>query len=176
MQTLRRGLLYVIVFSLFWWLLTEGVAYSWWFGVPVVIVAALIATKLENPDHSIQMAAVPAFLWHFLSRSVVAGLDVAYRTLHPKLPLQPGLIEYKLQLASGRPQTFFAGVISLLPGTLSASLQENTITLHVLDTSEDLAASLLQTEKVVARLFGPEPEWGSAHLREIATDESKESQ
>lgn len=175
MQTLRRGLLYLIVFSLFWWLLTGGVAYSWWFGVPIVIVAAVIAQKLENANHSLQIAAIPAFLWHFTSRSVIAGLDVAYRTLHPKLPLQPGLVDYKLHLAPGRPQTFFAGVISLLPGTLSASLQENTITLHVLDTSEDLAASLLQTEKIVARLFGPGPEWDSSHLQELTTDEDKEA-
>lgn len=155
MQTLRRSFLYVIVFSLFWWLLTGGVAYSWWFGVPVIFMASAIAVKLGNSRHSLHFSAIPEFLWHFASRSILAGFDVAYRTLHPKLPLNPGLIEYKMQLPAGRPQTFFAGVISLLPGTLSASLHANTITLHVLDTSENLKESLLQTETVIARLFGP---------------------
>ncbi|WP_290564857.1 Na+/H+ antiporter subunit E [Aliidiomarina sp.] len=144
------------MYTLFWWLLTGGVAYSWWFGVPIILIATALSLKLDAQDHSPKLTAIPAFFLHFIYKSVGAGVDVAYRTLHPKLPLKPGLVEYPLTLPEGRPRVFLTLLISLLPGTLSADIKDHVLTLHVLDTDEDIAAATRETEQQVARLFGLE--------------------
>lgn len=154
MHAVRRGIPYSLMYTLFWWLLTGGVAYSLWFGVPIILIATAISIKLDNYNHSPKIKAIPAFLLHFGHKSLSAGVDVAYRTLHPQLPLQPGLIEYPLSLPEGRSRVFFMLLISLLPGTLSADIKNNTLTLHVLDSDEDILAATRETEQQVARLFG----------------------
>lgn len=156
MHAVRRGIPYSLMYTLFWWLLTGGVAYSWWFGVPIILIATAISLQLDNHDHTPKIKAIPAFLLHFGQKSLSAGVDVAYRTLHPKLPLKPGLVDYPLSLPEGRSRVFFMLLISLLPGTLSADINNNTLTLHVLDSDEDILAATRETEEQVARLFGVE--------------------
>jgi multicomponent Na+:H+ antiporter subunit E len=87
-------------------------------------------------------------------RSLLGGVDVARRALHPDLPIAPGLIEYPLRLPPGLPQVFMANTVSLLPGTLSAALDRSVLTVHVLDRRTGFLADLKTVEQSVARLFG----------------------
>jgi multisubunit Na+/H+ antiporter MnhE subunit len=92
----------------------------------------------------------PFFLW----RSLYGGVDVARRALHPKLPISPGLFDYRWRLPPGLPRVFMANTVSLLPGTLSAELGEEYLHVHVLDRSGDFIPELSIVEEHVARLFG----------------------
>lgn len=80
-------------------------------------------------------------------------MDVAWRAFHPRMPIAPDLIEYPLRLPPGLPQVFMANTISLLPGTLSAELDQGILQIHVLDSQKDFLAEVKMVEHNVARMF-----------------------
>ncbi len=86
--------------------------------------------------------------------SLLGGADVAWRAFHPGLPIAPDLIEYPLRLPPGLPRVFMANTVSLLPGTLSASLDRSVLKVHVLDSRRGVLAELEAVEQSVARMFG----------------------
>jgi multicomponent Na+:H+ antiporter subunit E len=142
-----------LVFALLWWILTQGAINSWLVGVPVVVLAVL-ASKQLLPVVSWSLSGIVRFIPFFLWRSLYGGVDVARRALHPKLPISPGLFDYRWRLPPGLPRVFMANTVSLLPGTLSAELGEEYLHVHVLDRSGDFIPELSIVEEHVARLFG----------------------
>ena len=83
------------------------------------------------------LAAVPyallylaAFLWEL----VTANVDVAYRVLHPRMPITPDVIELPLRVESDLAITTIANSITLTPGTLTMDYdeEENAIYVHVM--------------------------------------------
>lgn len=91
------------------------------------------------------------FAW-FVRESLRGGLDVARRALHPRLPVAPCLLEYRIALPAGMPRTVMMSVLSLLPGTLSADLyKDGRLSVHAL-TPEALAG-VAELERRVAHLF-----------------------
>jgi len=79
---------------------------------------------------------------------------VARRALHPRLPISPGLLDYRWRLPPGLPRVFMANTVSLLPGTLSVELDDAHLRVHVLDETGAFTAELQVVEVYVARLFG----------------------
>jgi multicomponent Na+:H+ antiporter subunit E len=103
------------------------------------------------------------FIW-LLSEIIKSNLQVAYLVLHPKLPIQPGLLRFRTRLRSKVGQVILANSITLTPGTITADLHEGTYLVHALVPSA--AGSLLEA-KMQSRLeaiFGepeePQPEIG----------------
>jgi multicomponent Na+:H+ antiporter subunit E len=119
-----------------------------------VILATWVSLKLVPcSGPRLRWRGIPAFFWYFLRKSVYGGIDVALRTLRPVVDLNPGIVEYDAQLVTGRALVFVSGTISLLPGTLTVSLSENRIRVHVLDLSARIEPELRELEGLVARLF-----------------------
>ena len=150
---LWRGCLRAVLFTLIWWILTDGVIASWWVGVPVVLLSTIVSMILLPPFSCSLMgiiAIIPFFLWH----SLCGATDVARRALHPQLPISPGLYHYRWQLTAGFPQVFMADMVSLLPGTLSTELHDEYLCVHVLDEKSSFRSDLNILEGYVARLFG----------------------
>ncbi len=139
-----------------WWLLTGGEARSWLIGAPVVLAAAAATVALAPPySWTLSPRGVAGFLPYFVWRSAVGGFDVALRALSPSLPIAPALERYVLQLpADGPARVFFANTVNLLPGTLSAELDDEAVLVHVLYASSDTARELQRLEGKVAALFG----------------------
>ncbi len=146
---ISRGLL----FSIIWWILTDGAVSSWWVGVPVVLLAVIASIALIPPVRLAWVGFIN-FVPFFFMRSLMGGADVAWRAFHPDLPIVPDLIKYPLRLPAGLSQIFMANTISLLPGTLSAELDQGVLQVHVLDRRKDFIAELEAVEKNVARVFG----------------------
>jgi multicomponent Na+:H+ antiporter subunit E len=96
--------------------------------------------------------AMAAFAGYFLSRSLLGGLDVAGRVLHPRLPLDTSESGYDLTLRGDGARTLFVAVVSLLPGTLTADLVGQRVTVHSI--AGDPGSQLAALERHVARLFG----------------------
>ncbi len=140
-------------FALVWWALSGGVPSSWWIGAPAVLLAALASVALV-PRVGASWSGVLRFVPFFAWRSLLGGVDVARRAFHPRLPIAPGLVEHALRLPPGLPRVFMANTVSLLPGTLSAELADDVLTVHVLDREKDAGADLAAVERAVARLFG----------------------
>jgi multicomponent Na+:H+ antiporter subunit E len=89
---------------------------------------------------------------------MAGSVDVAWRALHPRLPISPSLEEYALHLPSEGPaRVFFANIVSLLPGTLSTELRNGSMMIHVLSTEPvDAVTELRRLERKVGALFGLE--------------------
>ncbi len=70
---------------------------------------------------------LPIFLWECFK----ANLDVAYRVLHPRLPIYPGIVKVKVKLKTDTALTFLANSITLTPGTMSVDIDKDNGILYV---------------------------------------------
>ncbi len=60
---------------------------------------------------------VPWLLWQIIK----ANIDVAYRTLHPKMPIDPCVVKFKADLKTELGITNLSNSITLTPGTVTLS-------------------------------------------------------
>lgn len=124
-------------------------------GFIVTAIAAAISLQLLPPGQwRFHPLLIVALALRFLRQSVVAGVDVAYRALHPRLPLRPGFVTYEPRLA-GPACDAFCTMTSLLPGTLPAAVEPNgDILVHCLDTGKPVAEQLAVDEDLFASAIG----------------------
>jgi multicomponent Na+:H+ antiporter subunit E len=99
---------------------------------------------------------LPVFLYEVLK----ANIDVAYRVLHPDIPINPGIVKVKTTLRSDAAITMLANSITLKPGSLTLDIdQENGILyvhwIQVLDADPDKATKHLigNLEPILRRIF-----------------------
>lgn len=153
----------VLLFALIWWLLTEGRSDAWGMGVLLVLIAAALSLSLAPPV-GWSLSGLLRFLPFFVRYSLVGGVDVAKRAFSIGMPLQPAIIEYPLALTLPQSRLFMAGVISLLPGTLCAEVQDDKLWVHVLDQRNDIQGELKVLERKVAALFRHERQLDRGHV------------
>lgn len=93
---------------------------------------------------------VPLFLWEVLK----ANFDVAYRVLHPRLPIRPGIVEVRTSLVSDIGLTFLANSITLTPGTMTVDIDQanGRLFVHWIDVK---ATDVEKATKLVAGRFEP---------------------
>ncbi len=65
-------------------------------------------------------AYLPWLLWQI----VLANLDLAYRTLHPSMPIDPHFIEFDTNLKTDKGITVLANSITLTPGTVTVIAED----------------------------------------------------
>lgn len=128
-------------------------------GLAVVLAVAASLALPAGRSVGIRLATLPGLAAFFLRASVVGGVDVAWRAIHPRLPIRPGFVHYRCHLLHGPPLTLFMGIVSLLPGTLSVRLEGRLLTVHVLDRESRSVDGLRELERRVAALF-PSPRSG----------------
>jgi multicomponent Na+:H+ antiporter subunit E len=157
--TQKHNMLYQYVMravplAFLWWVLTTGEVSSWLIGIPVIAAATFVSLQLLPASHRSWRVIglcrfAPAFLW----LSVRGSIDVALRALHPQLPLTPCFLHYPLRLSDAIARVFFVNTISLLPGTLSADIVTDGVTVHSLDDHGDVHQQLAALESLVAEIF-----------------------
>ena len=144
----------MLVYAGLWTIITEGRADSWIVGGPVVFAAAISAVLFARRQRCRWSAiGLLRFVPHFVRSSFHGGIDVAWRSLHPQLPIHPQLVEYRFQLPDGAARTFFMGVVSLLPGTVSADIRDDLLLVHVIDDRQPIQDQLEKLEQSVGALF-----------------------
>jgi multicomponent Na+:H+ antiporter subunit E len=148
----------VVLLAFLWFALAGEHPASWTVGAPAVAAAALISLWMARGQR-VNALALAGFLPRFLWQSITAAFDVARRTLMPSLDIHPGTVRHRLALPAGLPRVSYMNILSLLPGTLSASLEGDDLCVHVLDTRRDHARDLSRLEQRLARIF-PESEHG----------------
>ena len=70
---------------------------------------------------------VPVFIWELIK----ANFDVAYRVIHPSMPIKPGIVRLKTDLKSDTGLTFLANSITLTPGTLTVDIDQGNGILYI---------------------------------------------
>lgn len=149
-----HSFLRIFVFSTTWFTLTGSDISSWVMGVPAVLIASKLSAMLApTSHHTISLSGVLRFIPFFLHQSFRGGIDVMRRALSSQQLLNPGLVSYVTLLPEGSARIFFVNTISLLPGTLSAELHENRVTIHTLDRSMPIWANIQTLECHVAALM-----------------------
>ena len=95
------------------------------------------------------------FTWYV----VRGGLDVAYRVLHPRMPIKPGIVKVKSVLKTETGRTALANSITLTPGTLTMEVTDDGVFyihwLYVKTQDEEQAAEqiLRPLEWYIQRIF-----------------------
>jgi multicomponent Na+:H+ antiporter subunit E len=155
--TLRSAALRLLVVTGAWLVLAEGDLRS-----PILaglfVVLATAASWWLVPPGTVRLSwrGLAAFVPFFLGASALGGIDVARRALDPRQTVRPEMVDHQLNLPPGPPRIFFAAVVSLLPGTLSAELRDDRLAVHVLDARMPVQRTLGRLETRVAALFGVE--------------------
>jgi multicomponent Na+:H+ antiporter subunit E len=74
----------------------------------------------------------------FIWECIKANFDVAYRVLHPAMPIKPGIVKVPLEIKSETGRAFLANSITMTPGTISVDIVEDTLYVHwIYVSSED---------------------------------------
>lgn len=144
----QRALLY----ALLWWLLTEERLESWYLGIPLVLLVAAVSHRIA-PSLPRSTLGLLRFIPFFVFHSLKGGIDVAWRALHPALPISPVLVDYRLRLPDEQARVFMANTVSLVPGTLCAGLEGRHLQVHVLEGGSDFRRELEALERRIAALF-----------------------
>lgn len=142
---------FVVLLSM--WLVFDGLQ-DWPVGMLVAAIGAGLAGWLgQVSNFSWSLWRLPGFVAFFVLESLRGGFDVAWRSLHPRLPVRPEFFEHEIALPQGQPSTLLISVISLLPGTLSAELRrdEHLLVIHALNPGG--AGSVHRLERRIARLY-----------------------
>ena len=154
----RRILIRVLLFSLVWFVLTGSNPTSWIVGIPAVLLAAGLSLLLAPSScWPLSLTGAARFILFFLYQSTLGGVDVMRRALSPRSLVNPGLVSFATFLPAGGARIFLVNTISLLPGTLSADLKEDTVLVHTIDKDLPIWGNIQNLEGRIAALFRVQP-------------------
>jgi multicomponent Na+:H+ antiporter subunit E len=136
------------------WLILSGADPNGFAAGAVAVVAATWTSLVLLPAGRMRASptAIGRLVLRFLHQSIVAGTDVAWRALDPRLPLRPGFVTYSTRLAPGTLRNTFCTVSSLLPGTLPMGADASgALLIHCLDTREPVLEQLAEEEAMLTQ-------------------------
>ena len=139
-----KYIIFFILSFIFWLLLTFNLALA---NIIVGLAASLITTlffakyffsgviKIIQPKRYLWLII---YLFIFLWECIKANFDVAYRVLHPAMPIRPGIVKVKTTLKSDFARTMLANSITMTPGTITVDIIDDYIYVHwIYVSSED---------------------------------------
>ena len=155
----------LILFSFAVWLLltwTTNVQNLIVGGVASLVVGLVFGNLfVESPAKVFQLGRwfwfilyIPVFTWEMAK----ANFDVAYRVLHPKMPITPGIVKVRTKLKSEMGKVFLANSITLTPGTFTIDLKDDILYIHWInvrykDVDEATQDIVGRFEKYLIKIF-----------------------
>jgi multicomponent Na+:H+ antiporter subunit E len=127
------------------------------FGLAASALALWISLSILPPTAvRPRLAPLAKLNLRFFSSSIIAGVDVAWRALLPRLDLRPGFVAVSLTLPPGSIHNAFLVYSSLQPGTLPTNAEGETLWVHCLDTLQPIAATIVEDETLFKKAIGHE--------------------
>jgi len=122
-----------------------------------VVVAGLFAVLLGNLYYEMSPRILDPLRWLwfviymvcFTYYCIKANFDVAYRVLHPDMPIRPGIVKVRTTLKTDIAKTFLANSITLTPGTLTIDIIQSDLYIHWINIVSDEPEE--QTDVIVRR-------------------------
>jgi multicomponent Na+:H+ antiporter subunit E len=160
---MRYLALFIITF-LFWLLLTFNLS-------PMNLVAGAVAAMITSLlfakyffSNVIKFIQPQRYFWLivylviFTWECIKANFDVAYRVLHPAMPIKPGIVRVKLELKSEFARTMLANSITMTPGTISVDIVGDELFVHWIYVKSEDPAQYSQKiagrfEKFIKKIF-----------------------
>jgi len=159
---------YILTFAIlmtFWYLLS-GYLEPFYIGAGIVsslVVTAVSADLMFRSQKNVLDSAriFVRFLFYIpwlMVEILYANIDVAYRILHPKMPIDPGMITIETPFKGDILRTSFANALTLTPGTVTIDVRRGTFVVHalVMDVSNRELLEKRGIEKSLGRIFGEE--------------------
>jgi multicomponent Na+:H+ antiporter subunit E len=125
----------------------------------ISLFGAHMYSKLGFPSLSMKMILffliyIIVLFWEIIK----ANFDVAYRVIHPKMPIKPGIVVIKTHLKSDIAKMILANSITLTPGTFTLDVIDDKLLIHWINVkTEDIdeATSLIgrRFEKYLRVIF-----------------------
>src|SRR5215475_6359729 len=145
-----------VAFFGFWLVLTDAAAADLAAGIAAAIAAAWASLRLMPPQNwDMRPLRVVGLVLRFFCQTAIAGIDVAWRALDPRLPLRPGIVTYRPLLPPGIKRDTFLTIMSLMPGTLpSGAIDDGGIAIHCLDVTQPVAEQLATEESRFVHALG----------------------
>ena len=131
-----RYVVYFIIILVFWLLITFSLSVS---NIIVGAVAALLTTLLFGKyslESNVKIIQPQRYFWFvvylfiFLWEVIKANFDVAYRVLHPAMPIKPGIVRVPLEIKSDIARTMLSNSITMTPGTITVDIIGDEIFVH----------------------------------------------
>jgi len=120
------------------------------FGAVSTIAATALSARLFPKSRRMALWRASPMLPSFLWNALLGGLDVARRSLDPRLPLAPGWRTIPCSLPSGG-RFLIGSEFSLMPGTLIAGCRRGDYLVHLLDKNQPIADSIARAERRLSR-------------------------
>ena len=130
----------------------------------VVIAAVMLAFMCKFMDYSLkkELNVYKKSIWFFvyiglLIREIVkANLVIIPKILTVEEEMDPVIVKFRTSLKSDFTRMLLANSITLTPGTITVSLEEDEYTIHCLDTSLADGLENSDFEKALKKLDGEE--------------------
>jgi multicomponent Na+:H+ antiporter subunit E len=139
-----KSFIYLFILSILTWLaLTSNLSLQ---EVTTGISASLIISLLLSSRY-LELGLPPISLKKFVfaiiyivilfKEIILANFDVAYRVIHPKMPIKPGIVIIKTKLKSDIGKMILANSITLTPGTFVLDIIDDKILIHWINVRTD---------------------------------------
>jgi len=152
-----KNFLYLFLFLMLVWLaLTSTVnLQELTAGIIISLILSLVLSKnyleLGLPPLSIKRIFFSiVYILVLLLEIVRANFDVAYRVIHPKMPIKPGIVTIKTSLKQDIAKLILANSITLTPGTFTLDILGDTLLVHWINVK---GKNMKERTKLIAGKF-----------------------
>lgn len=142
---------YFFFYVVLWALLSGGT--GWELGLLFILTATVASLYLRTPLWNLHLRYLPGFLVFFIRSLWSGGWDVARRACHPSLPLNPGWVDYRLTQNHPRVSLVLSAMVGLLPGTLATRIDQQHMTIHVLNLDQPWQPTVERLEQKLTYLI-----------------------
>jgi multicomponent Na+:H+ antiporter subunit E len=160
-----KNFLYIIIFLFLVWLcLTSSLNIQELLtGFILSLILALFFNNLYL-DLGLPPLTIPRIIYFLIYLGILfieiikANLDVAYRILHPKMPIKPGIVTIKTGLKQDIAKMILANSITLTPGTFTLDILGDNLLIHWINVKTDDIEGATKTigqkfEKYLRKIF-----------------------
>ena len=118
-------------------------------GLVALVARQIVTERFGRLIDPVRYFWAAVYLFVFGYYVIKANFDVAYRVLHPAMPIRPGIVRATSKLRSASARTALANSITLTPGTLTVDIAEDgTFYVHWINVLT------LEEEETAKRILG----------------------
>lgn len=164
MKLLKNSVLFFIFLMIFWLLLTSLDGQEVIAGIIIALLITILLGRKLTVFADLRLSPKALifalrYFFVFIFELIKSNIDVAFRVLHPSLPINPGIVKVKTNLKSRLGRIILANSITLTPGTLTVEIKDDNYYIHWIDvTAEDINRSteiiVRKFEKYLEVIFG----------------------